>query len=170
MVYIGHFSFDEITYEARFGHFTCVVEAKSPEEAEKGFRKLIKDMRKNKALFSTTPIDIYLDSFTEVGEVPKTGLVSCFSSFSGEKRGSISTYLPHEDKGTCQGFFYYSDDKPEMAVQMDKTEPQEVEPFISFKPTAAQEKAMLAREEYERMKSRPVVPEKRKPFTRKSHW
>ena len=43
MLYLGHFSFNERNDddEGRFGHFSCLVEAKTPESATKAFKKLI---------------------------------------------------------------------------------------------------------------------------------
>ena len=169
MLYIGHFSFDETNYEARFGHFTCVVEAKSPDEAGKAFKKLILSLRKKKALFSTAPADIYLDSIIEVKGVPQTGVVTWYSSISGEKEGSLSTALPHEDAGECTRYHYYPDERPDIIEKIEALEEHEVMPFVSFEPTATQKKAALAREEFERSRRQPI-PQTRKPFSKKHAW
>jgi len=168
MFYLGHFSFDEKVEEGKFGHFTCIVEAANPEAGEKAFKKLILDMKKKKTLFTTTPLDIYLDTFVEVGDVPKSGLVTCYSSYTGDIQGELSTYLPHEDKGGCTGYFYYPDDRPDIADKIDAMENHETLPFISFEQTAAQKKAAEQKAEMDRM-SRPVIPGKRNPFS-KRRW
>lgn len=165
MLYLGHFSFDECNDEGRFGHFTCIVEAKNPEAAEKAFKKLILDMKKKKTLF-TPPMDIYLDTFVEVGEVPKSGLVTCYSSYRGDIQGELSTYLPHEDTGGCTGYFFCPDDRPDIASKIDSMENHEMLPFVSFEPSAVQKKAAEQKAEMERL-SRPVIPAKRNPFSRR---
>jgi len=174
MLYLGHFSFDEINDddEDRFGHFACMVEANAPEGAEKAFKELILDMRKKKTLF-TEPTHIYLDTFIEIGRLPSTGVVTEYASYNREYApGRICTYLPHEDKGECKPYFWYPEDRPDIAVKIDAEEGFENVPFVSFEPTVAQKrKATLLKEQKEREQAtRLAVPEKRKPFTRKHHW
>lgn len=174
MLYLGHFSFDEICDddEGKFGHFTCMVEVENIEKVENAFKKLLQDMRKKKALF-TEPAHIYLDTFIEIGTLPANGVVTEYASYSRENAPSrICTYLPHEDRGECQPYFWSPDDRPDIAAQIDSTESVEDVPFISFEPTAAQKrKAALLKEQKEREQTvRLAVPKKRNPFSRKHHW
>jgi hypothetical protein len=174
MLYLGHFSFDEITEEddGRFGYFSCMVEAESPEHVEKAFKKLILDMRKKKTLF-TEPAYIYLDTFIEIGALPPTGVVTRFTSYNGKfAPDSITTYLPGEDKGECEPYFWYPEDRPDVAKKIDAGEERGAVPFISFEPTAAQKrKAEIHKLQKERERAaRLAVPEKKKPFARKDHW
>ncbi len=174
MLYLGHFSFDEHNDddEGRFGYFSCMVEAKSPEHAEKAFKKLILDMRKKKTLF-TEPADIYLDTFIEIGALPPTGVVTRYTSYNRELAPvCITTYLPGENKGECKPYFWYPDDRPDLAEEIDAEEGVECVPFISFEPTAAQKrKSELLKLQKERERAaRLAVQEKRKPFSPKHHW
>jgi len=167
MIYLGHFSFDETGEEGRFGHFTSLVEAKNPEAATRVFKKLIKDMRKKKALFGEESIEIYFDMCIEVGAIPPTGLVTWYSSYSGEVEGRISTALPHEDSGGCMAYDVYPDGE-DPPPEFPAKGPQEWKPFITFEPTAAQKRAAEAKAEMERL-SRQTPPPARKPFAKK-HW
>lgn len=171
MLYLGIFSFDENFEDPRHGHFTCMVEAQNPEGAEKAFRKLIMDVRKKKQLFSS-PADIFLDTFIEVADLPKGGVVTSYASFRGESEGGISTYLPHDDNGGCQGFFYYPEDRPDIAEKMDVMESFDSVPFITFEPTPAQRKAAFQKEQMEKLEksAQQAAVQKRKPFSKKSHW
>lgn len=174
MLYLGHFSFDECGDDdkGRFGYFSCMVEAKSPEHAEKAFKKLILDMRKKKTLF-TEPADIYLDTFIEIGALPPTGVVTRYTSYNRAfAPGCITTYLPHEDKGDCKPYFWYPEDRPDIAEKIDAKEGIESVPFVTFEPTAAQKRnAELQRLQRERERAASLaVPKKRNPFKRKHNW
>lgn len=168
MLFLGHFSFDELDDDGRFGHFSCVVDVKGPEMAEKAFKKLIVDMRKKKTILSTAPVNIYLDTFIEIGEIPKSGLVTCYSSYRGDGPGGISTYLPHDDVGGCKQYYFYPEDRPDISEKIEAMETHEAVPFIRFEPTAAQKKAAEQKAEMERLLKQ-VPPQKKKPFS-KSHW
>lgn len=174
MLYLGHFSFDQMVEEddGRFGYFSCLIEAKSPEHAEKAFKNLIKDMRKKKTLF-TEPADIYLDTFIEIGALPPTGVVTCYTSYSKDfAPGCITTYLPGEDKGECKPYFWVPDDRPDLTEKIDAGEGVESVPFVSFEPTAAQKnKAEQLKLQKERERAALLSSsEKRNPFSSKHRW
>jgi len=166
MLYLGHFSFDETGDEGRFGHFTSIVEAKTPKAAARAFEKLIKDMRKKKTLFGEEPMEVYFDMCIEIGTVPPTGLITWYSSHSGETDGRISTTLPHEDTGGCNAFDVFPESKKTIKQIPDATGPQEWLPFVTFEQTAAQKRAAELKAEAERLRKAPPA---RKPFARK-HW
>jgi len=129
-------------------------------------------MRKKKTLF-TEPADIYLDTFIEIGSLPKAGVVTRYTSYNREfAPGCITTYLPGEDKGECKPYFWYPDDRPDPTEQIDADERVECVPFVSFEQTAAQKRrSELLRLQKERERAaRLAVPEKRKPFSRKHNW
>jgi len=96
MVYLGHFTFLENDEERRFGHFSCVAEAKSPFAAERAFKKLIRDIRKSKTLFCITPTEVYLEAMIELGNLPQDGLVTWYSSYAGEPKEGISMVMPQD--------------------------------------------------------------------------
>ena len=51
MLFLGHLSFDERKDGGRFGHFTCVVDVKTPGAAEKSLKKLIRGLTTAEAFF-----------------------------------------------------------------------------------------------------------------------
>ena len=175
MFFLGHFSFDERKDEGRFGHFTCVVEAKTPSAAEKSLNKLIRRMRKEGDLFSTTagaPIEIYLDTLNEMTEVPTSGVISWYSSYSPDGLAAISTALqPHKDVGGCKGYFFLPSGRPDIAEKVDSGEQYEVVPFITFEPTPAEKRSAELKEEMARQEAqRAALAQQRKPFTKKGRY
>jgi len=171
MLFLGHFSFNERADEGRFGHFACLVEAKSTGAAEKAFQKLIRSMKKERKLFSSelgVPVEIYFDSMTEVADVPATGVVSWYTSYSPDGLGSINTALPHEDVGGCKGYFYHPSDSPDTAKKIESGERYEMPPFIVFEPTAAERRSAELKAELKRQEAqRASAAQQRKPFARK---
>ncbi len=171
MLFLGHFSFDERKDDGRFGHFTCVVEAKTPSAAEKTLKKLVRSMKRERKLFSCTegvPVEIYLDSLTEVADVPPSGVVSWYTSYAPDGLGSISTALPHDDLGGCKGYFYHPSDNSDIAEKHETGEQYEVVPFITFEPTPAERRSAELKEEMARQEAqRAALAQKRKPFSKK---
>ena len=171
MLFLGHFSFGERKDDGRYGHFTCVVEAKTTGAAEKTLKKLIRSMKKERKLFSGTtgvPVDIYLDSLNEVAGVPTSGVVSWYSSYSPDGLGIISTALPHTDVGGCKGYFYHPSDRPDIAEKIESGEQYEAVPFVSFEPTPVEKRTAELKEEMERQAAQQAAYEqRRKPFTKK---
>ena len=170
MLFLGHFSFDERKDDGRFGHFTCVVEAKTTSAAEKALNKLIRSMKRERKLFSGTvgvPIEVYLDSLNEIADVPAAGVISWYSSYNPDGLGAISTALPHDDVGGCKGYFYHPSDRPDITEKVESGEQYETVPFITFQPTPSEKRMAALKEEMERQAAYQAAQAQRKPFTKK---
>jgi uncharacterized protein with LGFP repeats len=174
MLFLGHFSFDERQDDGRFGHFTCVVEAKTTGAAEKAFNELIRSMKREKKLFTGTvgvPISIYLDSLNVIADVPSSGVISWYSSYGPDGLGSISTALPHADVGGCKGYFYHPSDRPDIAEKVESGEQHEAVPFLSFEPTPSEKRMAELKETMERQaQQQAALAQRRKPFSKKSWY
>jgi len=118
MVYLGHFKFLEIDKERRFGHFSCVVEAKTSNAAERAFKKLIRDIRKSRTIFCITPTEVYLEAMIELGDLPQDGLVTCYSSYAGEPMGGISVVMPQD---AIDGYSSHSSSTSDILTYMPGT-------------------------------------------------
>jgi hypothetical protein len=95
MLYIGHFSFDEIglAQEIRHGYFTSVVDADNIEHAVTEFKELILSMKKMEDIFQRIAA-VYLEDIIEFHHVPRKAIVSRIQSSAGEFPESITHSLP----------------------------------------------------------------------------
>ena len=95
MLYIGHFSFDEIglAQEIRHGYFTSVVDADTIEHAVTEFKELILSMKKMEDIFQRSAA-VYLEDIIEFKQVPEKAIVSRIQSSAGEFPKSITHSLP----------------------------------------------------------------------------
>ena len=96
MVYIGHFSFDELgaAKEIRHGYFSCVVETDSADAAANEFKELILSQKKMNDVFSNM-VTVYLEDIIELRDVPQRAIVTRIQSSAGKFPKSISRSLPH---------------------------------------------------------------------------
>ena len=98
MIYIGHFSFDEIgaEKEIRHGYFSCVVETENAEEAANEFKELILSLKRIEMndVFSHF-VTIYMEDIIEIRNVPRRAIVTRIQSSAGRFPESISKSLPH---------------------------------------------------------------------------
>ncbi|MGD2037694.1 MAG: hypothetical protein PVH28_07410 [Desulfobacterales bacterium] len=96
MIYIGHFSFDELgaEKEIRHGYFSCVVETDSADAAANEFKELILSLKKMNDVFSNM-VTVYLEDIIELRDVPQRAIVTRIQSSAGEFPKSISRSLPH---------------------------------------------------------------------------
>jgi hypothetical protein len=95
MLYVGHFSFDEIgsAQEIRHGYFTCVVDSENAESAANEFRALVISMKETQAMFKRIAA-VYMDDIVEFHNIPKRAVVARIQSSSGEFPESVSRSLP----------------------------------------------------------------------------
>jgi hypothetical protein len=95
MLYIGHFSFDEIgsAQEIRHGYFTSVVDTDNVDRAVNEFKELILSMRKIDDTFRQI-IAIYIEDIVEFHHVPSNGVVTRIQSSDGKFPESITRNLP----------------------------------------------------------------------------
>jgi hypothetical protein len=95
MLYLGHFSFDEIgsEQEIRHGYFTCVVESQNAEGAVNEFKELVISMKETQAMFKRITA-VYMDDMVEFRNIPKKAIVARIQSSTGEFPESVSRSLP----------------------------------------------------------------------------
>jgi hypothetical protein len=132
MIYIGHFSFDELgaEEEIRHGYFSCVVETDSAEAAANEFKELIVSLKKMNDVFSNIAT-VYLEDIIELHDVPRRAIVTRIQSSAGEFPKSISKSLPHV---AAPGINVYgwSPDVEENEADRNNEEYKTSEPFIKF--------------------------------------
>ena len=132
MIYIGHFSFDEIgtEHENRHGYFTTVVDTDSIERATTEFKELIRSMKKMEGTFQRIAA-VYLEDIIEFKQVPEKAIVSRIQSSSGEFPKSITNSLP----GVANpGIHVYGLEADVRATdnELDTDQYKESKPFIRF--------------------------------------
>jgi hypothetical protein len=95
MLYIGHFSFDEIGSEGevRHGYFTSVVDTDNIERATTEFKEIIYAMRKTEDTFKRI-VAVYLEDIVEFHHIPTKAIVTRIQSSAGEFPVSITHSLP----------------------------------------------------------------------------
>ena len=95
MLYIGHFSYDELDGKSasRHGYFTCIIDAPDPEQATAKFGEHILEMKKKEEVFANLAA-VYLEDIIKVKTVPKEPIVTWLQSSEGEFPRSISHSLP----------------------------------------------------------------------------
>ena len=96
MIYMGHFSFDEIGSDkaVRHGYFSCVVDSASAEAAANEFKELIFSLKKMDDIFDRI-VTVYMEDIIEIRNVPRKAIVTRIQSSSGKFPKSISKSLPH---------------------------------------------------------------------------
>jgi hypothetical protein len=131
MLYIGHFSFDEvnITGLARHGYFTMVTTAADAEKAVEAFKNTIK-RRKDKDQTFDAIAAVYIEDIIEMPTLPEEPVMTRLQSSAGEFPESISHSLPGEERERFKAYGFAID---EMQI---KTQPvhdyKEMTPFIRF--------------------------------------
>jgi len=95
MLYIGHFSFDEIGTggEIRHGYIAAAVDANNIERAVNEFKELIFSIRKMDDTFQRISA-VYLEDIIEFQHVPQKAIVTRIQSSAGEFPKSITHSLP----------------------------------------------------------------------------
>jgi hypothetical protein len=132
MLYIGHFSFDEIglAQEIRHGYFTSVVEADNIEHAVAEFKELILSMKNVENGFQRMTT-VYMEDIIEFQHLPAIAIVSRIQSSAGEFPESITHSLP----GVANpGIHVYGLEADVRATEneLDTDEYKETKPFIKF--------------------------------------
>lgn len=95
MIYIAHFSFDELgpREEIRHGYFSTVVEAERADAAANEFKELILAMKKMDDSFRKI-VTVYMEDMIEIQDVPQKAIVTRIQSSAGEFPKSVSKSLP----------------------------------------------------------------------------
>jgi hypothetical protein len=131
MLYIGHFSFDEVnvTELARHGYFTMVTTATNAEKAVEAFKSTIK-AHKDKDKTLDGMIAVYIEDIIEIPSLPEEPVITRLQSSAGEFPESISHSLPGVEQDDIKAYGYAID------VLQIKTQPvhayKEMTPFLRF--------------------------------------
>lgn len=131
MLYIGHFSFDEvnITGLARHGYFTIVTEADSAQGAVDAFKSTIKGRKGKDDLFESI-IAVYIEDIIEIPALPKTPIITHLQSAAGEFPESVSHSLPGVEEDGIKAYGFSID---VMQVRIKPVHAyKEMTPFIRF--------------------------------------
>ncbi len=131
MLYIGHFSFDEISEnsERHHGYFTCMVDTDNVDLAVELFQSLIKKMKVENSSFADIAA-VYVEDIFEIRKVPKTATILRMQSSSGEFPKSLSRTLPLVETEEITAYGWAPDVRKIQAAEKDKV--LEMEPFLSF--------------------------------------
>jgi len=132
MLYIGHFSFDEIglAQEIRHGYFTSVVDADNIEGAVTEFKELILSMKRMEDTFQRIAV-VYLDDLIEFQQLPEKAVVSRIQSSAGEFPESITHSLPGVANPGINIYGLEADVRAN-ENELDTNEFKESKPFIKF--------------------------------------
>jgi hypothetical protein len=95
MLFIGHFSFDEIDADSqvRHGYFSSIVDAKSPDDAVAKFEAHIKGMKET-ASQMVSVVNVYIEEILKIAKIPETPIITRLQSSAGEFPASTSHSLP----------------------------------------------------------------------------
>lgn len=129
MLYLGHFSFfgDPDVEGSSSGFFSCVAEDETPDAAMDKFSDLILKLKDSDDLFDGV-LDIYLDSCTEMREMPAAGFLDFYVAVDPEPQGTITTALRGVTPEQATAFYIGSDEESASEDEDDES----TEPFISF--------------------------------------
>lgn len=131
MLYIGHFSFDEITADGgqKHGYFSSVVDAESPSDAVAIFEAHIKDMKSSQSEMAGV-VNVYIEEILKIEKIPDTPLMTRFQSSEGEFPPSTSYVLPGVEGRQVEAFGYSPDVDKHAASE--NGEFVESRPFMTF--------------------------------------
>jgi hypothetical protein len=132
MIYIGHFSFDELgpQKEVRHGYFTSMVETNTAEAAALEFKELIFSLKKMDDNFSNI-VTVYLEDIIEIRDVPRRAIITRIQSSVGEFPKSITRSLPNV-KSPGIIVYGWTPDIDENESDQNTEEYAATNPFIEF--------------------------------------
>jgi len=132
MLYIGHFTFDEIGtgQEIRHGYFSTVVGADNIQRAVTEFKELILSMKRMDDTFQRIAA-VYLEDLIEFQQLPEKAIVSRIQSSAGEFPESITHSLPGVANPGINTYGLEADVRATEGA-LDTDEFKESKPFIKF--------------------------------------
>ncbi|MGD1967528.1 MAG: hypothetical protein PVF24_02745 [Desulfobacterales bacterium] len=132
MMYIGHFSFDELGpgKEVRHGYFSCVVDSVSAEAAANEFKELIFSLKKMDDIFKNI-VAVYMEDIIEIRTVPRKAIVTRIQSSAGKFPKSVTKILPHVAAPDINVYGWAPDMEADETNQ-NTDEYKTSEPFIQF--------------------------------------
>jgi len=131
MLFIGHFSFDEIDADSqsKHGYFSSIVDAQSPDDAVAKFEAHIKQM-KDTVKQMVSVVNVYIEEILKVAKIPDTPIITRLQSSEGEFPASISHSLPGVFGEDVEAFGFAPD--VEDHEMLNDGSFIEAKPFITF--------------------------------------
>jgi len=131
MIFIGHFSLDEIGWdnEQRHGYLTCLVESDHADEAMEKFERLLRDLQANDENCTGWKA-VYIEDVIQMSSVPKHAIVTRYQSSSGEFPKSISHTLPMAESPDRVAYGLKED--VDQLSEDEDAHYSEMTPFIEF--------------------------------------
>ena len=131
MLFIGHFSFDEIDVDGnpKHGYFSSIVDADSPDAAVAKFETHIKKM-KGSLREMVNVVNVYIEEILRIANIPESPMITRLQSSEGEFPPSVSHSLPGVIGSDAEAFGFAPD------IEKQKTADDgsfiESKPFITF--------------------------------------
>ena len=131
VLFLGHFSFDEVDSEEnpRHGYFSAVAEADNADAAMDKFKALIKNKKKKGGIFEKV-LAVYIDDIIEIPSVTEKGFITTFQSSDGAFPESVSHSLPDVETEEIKAYGYAIDLK--QFEQKPVHQYKEKTPFLDF--------------------------------------
>ncbi len=131
MLFIGHFSFDEIGGEGqpKHGYFSSIVDAQSPEAAVAKFETHIKKMKETAEPMAGLKA-VYIEEILRIANLSETPIMTRLQSSDGQFPTSVSHTLPGVFGKDAEAFGF----APDVAnhEMLNDGSFIEAEPFITF--------------------------------------
>ncbi len=131
MLYIGHFSFDEVDSDdtPKHGYFSSIVDAQDPDDAVAKFEAHIRQM-KGDSQPMVNVVNVYIEEILKIAQIPDTPVITRLQSSAGEFPDSVSHSLPGVQDDALEAFGY----APDVERQADTDDDRfvEAQPFIRF--------------------------------------
>ena len=131
MLFIGHFSFDEIDSDdqPKHGYFSSIVDAENPDDAVAKFEAHIKKMKAT-AREMVSVVNVYIEEILRIAKIPETPIITRLQSSAGEFPRSVSHSLPGVFGKNVDTFGFAPD--VENHEMLNDGRFIEAEPFITF--------------------------------------
>lgn len=131
MLFIGHFSFDEISKDGqpKHGYFSSVVDADGPEAATVKFEEHIKKTKETVEPMAGLKA-VYIEDIVRIANIPETPIMTRLQSSDGPFPPSVSHSLPGVFGKDAEAFGF----APDVADHEMLTDGSfiEAKPFITF--------------------------------------
>ncbi len=131
MLFIGHFSFDEIGVHGKpkHGYFSSIVDAETPDDAVAKFEAHIKEMKDTDRQMVGV-VNVYIEEILRIANIPETPIITRLQSSDGEFPASISHSLPGVFGEDVEAFGFAPD--VEDHEMLNDGSFIEAKPFITF--------------------------------------
>jgi hypothetical protein len=131
MLFIGHFSFDEIDADGKqkHGYFSCLTDAETPDNAAAEFEAYIRNIKKQFDEMENV-VNVYIEEILKVAQIPQTPIITRFQSSEGAFPPSVSLSLPGVYSNSIEIYGFAADVENQELYNLETF--VEAKPFISF--------------------------------------